>query len=265
MTTTFNPFTTADTPTQSSFEGENLLLTLSPAKFDIFNKTLSLFEKSSESIKIQNSNIIQKYGPAVITADITALFEKEIDMTIVQPKKYIKLFKQFKNNTDINFIEDGSNNRYIITNDEIKLFLPKQAAVAEEDTLMPDFEDAEGICDLKIDKEVAKQLVGLSTDVNFVEYLFQDQKLKGIHIPETAIYLFGDYLKDPKAKTLDETNAELILRTGVFLEVPAENYIIQIGKLKNGNHFSFTECDTGMVKVNVFENLEVTTGGNLLI
>ena len=259
----FNPFGDVE---KNTSVGENLLLTLSPAKFDIFSKTLSLFEKSAESIKIQNSNIIQKFGPAIITADITPLFEKEVSLEIVQPKKYIKLFKQFKNNVDINFIEDNGNNRYIITNDEIKLFLPKQAVVTnEEDGLMPDFEGSVGLFEIKIDKEVSKQLVGLSSDVNFVEYLVQNDLLKGIHIPETAIYLFSDYLKDTDAKTLDETNADLTLRTGIFLGVNAESYTIQIGKLANGNHFSYTECDTGMVKVNVFENLEVTTGGNLLI
>ena len=266
MAETFNPFGNSDSVVSTSNVGENLLLTLSPAKFDIFSKTLALFEKSTESIKIQKSNILQKFGPAIITADVTPIFDKEVDLEIVQPKKYIKLFKQFKNNLDINFIEDNSNNRYVITNDEIKLFLPKQASTEdEEDTLMPDFEGAEGLFEIKIDKEVSKQLIGLSSDVNFVEYLIQNDKLKGIHIPETAIYLFNDYLKDPDAKTLDETNADLTLRTGVFLGVTAEAYAIQVGKLANGNHFSFTECDTGMVKINVFETLEVTTGGNLLI
>jgi hypothetical protein len=260
--TIFNPFNTVE---KSEEIGENLLLTLSPAKFDIFVKVLSLFEKSSESIKIQASNIVQKFGPAIMTADVSPLFEKDVDIEIVQPKKYIKLFKQFKNNTDIDFISDGGNNRYIVTNDEIKLFLPKQATVVEEDTLMPDFEGAEGLFDIKIEKEVSKQLIGLSADVNFVEYLIQDDKLKGVHIPDTAIYLFNEYLKDPKAKTLDETNADLILRTGVFLAVAAESYNLQIGKLTNGNHFSVTDCDTGMVHVNIFENLEITTGGNLLI
>jgi hypothetical protein len=263
--TTFNPFGNTDTTINTS-TGESLLLTLSPAKFDIFVKLLSLFEKSSESIKIQDSNIVQKFGPATMTADITTLFEKDVNLEIVQPKKYIKLFKQFKNNTDINFIEDGGNNRYIITNDEIRLFLPKQAAsTEEEDTMMPDFEGAEGLFDITIDKDVSNQLIGLSGDVNFVEYLIQEDKLKGIHVPETAIYLFSDYLQDEAAKTLDETNADLILRTGVFLAVTAEKHTIQIGKLANGNHFSLTDCDTGMIHINVFENLEVTTGGNLLI
>jgi len=258
----FNPFGNAE---KTVMTGENLILTLSPAKFDIFSKTLTLFEKSAESIKIQNSNILQKYGPAIMTADITPLFEKEVDLEIVQPKKYIKLFKQFKSNEDINFIDDNSNNRYIITNNEIKLFLPKQAGVKEEDTLMPEFEDSESLFDIKIEKDVAKQLIGLSGDVNYVEYLIQENKLKGIHIPDTAIYLFSDYTKEENAKNLDETNADLTLRTGVFLEVPAESYQIHIGKLGNGNHFSFTECDTGLIKVSVYETLEVTTGGNLLI
>lgn len=263
----FNPFNTKEEDENKS--DERVLVTLPPAKFDIFTKVLDLFNKSNESIKIKNNLIVQKFGPAVISSDITNLLEEDqqINIDIIDPSKYIKLFKNFRNNEDVKIIDDESNKRYIFTNDEIKLFLPKQVTEEEnaDDTLMPDFEDSESMFELKINKETSKQLIGLSKNVNAVEYLVQDNKLKGIHIPETAIFLFSDYTKDPKAKTLDETNAEQIFRTGIFLAVPAEDYIIYIGKLKNGNYFSYTDCDTGFVHVNVYEDLKVTTGGSLLI
>lgn len=264
----FNPFGSGEiqesgTKTES---GEKILVSFPPAKFDTFVKVLELFNKSTESIKIQSSNIIQKFGPAVASADVSTLFDnQEIDIEIMKPSKYIKLFKNFRNNEDVKFIEDNTNNRYIITNDEIKLFLPKQAMASDGDTLMPDFEDSESLFEIKIDKETAKQLISLSSGSNYVEYLIQDDKLKGIHVPDTAIYLFTEYIKDPKAKTLDETSANQMLRTGIFLSVPAEDYTIHIGKLKTGGYFSFTDCNTGIVHVNVFENLEDSTGGNLLI
>ncbi len=271
----FNPFNPLDnTKEQTNDSGEpiseELVFSFSPAKFDSFVKVLSLFDKSSEVIKITQSNIVQQLqsSTAIISADITKLFDdKEIDLDIVQPKKYVKLFKQFRNNENISIIDDSENRRYIYTNGELKLFLPKQASTddGEQDTLMPDFEDCEGLYTIKIDKESSKQLLGLSSDNNFIEYLIQDDKLKGVHVPETAIYLFADYLKDKKAAKLDETNADLILRSGAFLNVPAEDYEIQIGKLKNGNFFSVTACNTGMLNINIIETLEPTTGGNILI
>jgi len=264
--TAFNPFGDNKIVTQSVEQKENLLVSFTPAKFDVLIKVLGLFDKSSDSIKIQSSNIIQKYGPAIISADVSTLFDDQvIDLEIVQPKKYIKLFKLFKNNNNIDVIEDNANNRYIITNGEIKLFLPKQAAAATDDTLTPDFDDCVGLYEVKIDKETSKQLIGLSGDVNYVEYLIQDDKLKGMHVPDTAIFLFNEFLIDPKASKLDETNADLTLRTGIFLTVPAEDYKVNIGKLKNDNYFSITDCNTGVVHVSIFEALDVTTGGNLLI
>lgn len=258
--TTFNPFG------NTSSKSTDLLVSFTPAKFDILIKVLSLFDKSNDSICIKSSNIVQKFGSAIANADISSLFDDQVvDLEIVQPKKYIKLFKQFKNNTNIDVIEDSANNRYVITNGEIKLFLPKQATPTSDDTLMPDFEDCEMLHEMTIDKETSKQLIGLSSDSNYIEYLFQDNKLKGVHIPDTAIYLFNEFLEDPKAKNLDETNADEMLRTGVFLAIPAEDYKLTIGKLKNGNHFSITDCNTGMVHVNLIEQLDLSTGGSLLI
>lgn len=262
----FNPFGDNKTFSDTKTSGEKLLVSFSPAKFDTLIKVLGLFNKSADSIKITNGNIVQKYGPATINADVSTLFDDQpVDFEIVQPNKYIKLFKTFKNNTDISIIEDNSNNRYIITNGEIKLFLPKQAQVASDDTLLPDFEDCTQLWEIKIDKETSKQLIALSGSSNYVEYLIQDEKLKGIHVPDTAIFVFSEFLIDPKAKILDETNAEQTFKTGTFLKIDAEDYTINIGKLKNGNHFSITNCNTGLIGVNIFETLEVSTGGDLFI
>ena len=269
----FNPFNSEnstvveeDKPEERTEIPENLLFSFTPAKFDMFVKVLSLFDKSSDSIKITQSQVVQKYSAAVINADMSTLFDdQEVDLEIIQPKKYTKLFKQFRNASNIDIIQDDDNNRYIITNGEIKVFLPKQVTTDSDDTMMPDFDGCVGLWDIKIDKETSRLLNGLSSDVNFIEYLIQDNKLKGLHVPDTAIFLFGDYLKDPKAKTLDETNSEVTLRTGVFLPIVADDYNISIGKLKNEEYFSITECNTGLIKINVIEKLEVTTGGNLLI
>lgn len=264
---TFNPFEQTNTNLQQSTEkAPSTLISFTPAYFDSLIKILSLFEKSADTIKISQSTIIQKYGAAIVYADISNVFNgTAIDLEIVQPKKYIKLFKQFRNNTDIDVIDDSENNRYIITNNEIKLFLPKPAQTTTDDTLLPDFEGSTSYYQVKLDKETSKQLIGLSSESKFVEFLIQDEKFKGVHIADTAIYLFNDYLKDPNVSKLDETTADPMLRCGNFLSIAAEDYEINIGKLSNGNYFSITDCNTGFIHVNIYETLEVTTGGNVLI
>jgi hypothetical protein len=258
----------SSTPNVSSGEVKTIA-SFTPAKFDALIKILSLFDKSNESIKISESTIIQPFQSAVAIADCSQLFdEQEVTLEIVQPKKYIKLLKNFRNNDNINIIDDGENNRYVITNNEIKLFLPKKAEVTtDDDDLLPNFEGSQVTYGINIDKETAKQLSGLSNDSEYIEYLIQDNQLKGIHIPDTAIYLFANFLKDAEAKKLDETNADVMLKTGVFLSIPADDYGIEIGQLKDGRYFSITNCNTGLIQVSVkvIEILEETTGGNLLI
>jgi hypothetical protein len=68
-----------------------------------------------------------------------------------------------------------------------------------------------------------------------------------------------------KAAKLDETNADLALRSVAFLSIPAEDYEIAIGKQADGSYISVTNCNTGFIKVDVFESLEIATGGNILI
>ena len=243
------------------------IASLSPAKFDSLTKVLSLFDKSAESIKIVNSQIVQPIGKSVVSCDCTELFENDdtITIEITNPKKYVKLLKNFRNNDNIDIIDDTENHRYVITNNEIKLFMPKKAEVQSNDDLMPDLESAEMSFEIEIDKETAKQLMSLSSEVQYIEYLIQDNKLKGFHVPDTAIFLLNDYIKDERAKELNETNADLILRTGSFLSIPAEDYVVQIGKKDDESYFSFTYCNTGVTQVRVFENLEIATGGGLLI
>ena len=89
--------------------------------------------------------------------------------------------------------------------------------------------------------------------------------MKAIHVPDTAIYLFSDYVSDLKASTLDETNADLALRSISYFSIPAEDYEISIGKQPDGSFVSAMSCNTGFIKISVVENLEIATGGNILI
>lgn len=247
-------------------ESNNILAEISPAKFDSLVKILSLLDKSSDMIMINKSSIIQQYNRSILHADVRQIFDnKDVTIQILNPKKNVKLLKQFKNNTNVYIIDDSENSRYILTNGEIKLFLPKQADSNLTSIQMPDYSESEQVCETKIDKESSKTILGLADSNNYIEYLIQDSLLKAIHIPDTAIYVLNEFIQDPQTSKLDETTADLALRSNVYLPVTADEYKIHIGKNKDDTYFSYTICDTGLIKINVYENLDLTTGGNLLL
>jgi hypothetical protein len=110
---------------------ENLIICqITPAKFDSFLKVLNVLvtdKASNDSLIIKESMITQNVSGAIVSSNIEDIFEgKKIDLQIINPKKYLKLFKTFRNNNDIFIMDDAENSRFIISNGEIRLFLPKQ-------------------------------------------------------------------------------------------------------------------------------------------
>ncbi|MEI7620803.1 MAG: hypothetical protein WCJ57_04530 [Candidatus Falkowbacteria bacterium] len=250
-------------------EENTIICQISPAKFDSLIKVLNVLvsEKSSnDSLIIKDSTITQNVSGAIVSSNIEEIFEgKKINLQIINPKKYLKLFKTFRNNNDTFILEDSENSRFIITNGEIKLFLPKQIENLVEAVKLPDLSNCVGVCSIKVDKATRNIIMGLANEASYIDYLIQDDLLKAIYIPDTAIYLFSDYIADAKATKLDETNAELALRSIASFLIPAEDYTIAIGKQPDGSYVSATECNTGFIKVDIVENLELATGGNILI
>ena len=248
----------------------NIICQITPAKFDSLLKVLNVLitdkSSSNEVLIINNSSITQSASGAIVGCDIQDIFGSDkINLHIANPKKYIKLFKQFRNNSDIFILNDPDNSRFIVTNGEIKLFLPKQAETMVEQIKMPDLGNCTLICNLKVDKTTRNIISGLAVGVDYIEYLIQDNLLKAIHIPDTAIYLFNDYINDPKATKLDETNSDLSLRSTMSFPITAEDYEINIGKMPDGSYISATRCNTGFIKIDIMEPLEISTGGNILI
>ena len=249
---------------------ENMIVCqISPAKFDSLLKVLSVLvsdKSSNDSLIIKESYITQNVSGAIISANIEDIFEgKKINLQIINPKKYLKLFKTFRNNNDIFILNDVENSRFIITNGEIKLFLPKQIESLVESVKLPDLASCVGVCSIKVDKATRNIIMGLASEAAYIDYLIQDDTLKAIHVPDTAIYLFSDYVSDLKATKLDETNADVALRSIAYLSIPAEDYEISIGKQPDGSFVSAMSCNTGFIKIDVVESLEVATGGNILI
>jgi len=248
---------------------QKILAQITPAMFDGFLKVLKLVvgdAKGNDAVIIKKSVITQDVKGAVITANLKNIFNGlEVDLHIVNPKKYFKLLKTFKNNNNIFIIDDEDNARYLFNNGEIRLFLPKQVSDISDSVEIPDVSNIELVCQKEIDKDSRDIIMGLASDVDYVEFLIQDDELKGIHIPDTAVYVFNEYLNDPKAANIDETNADLTLRTSVYFPVDANTYKIFIGKRADGMYIACTECDTGFLKIGVYEMLDQVTGGNILI
>ncbi len=255
---TFSQNITANQP-------NNLLAAVSPAKFDGLLKVLSLVAESNDPIVVKNSQITKSLtSGALVYANVKDIFDNQnVNIHIVNPRKSLKLLRAFKSNNTINILNDDENCRYILTNGEVRLFLPKQddTTLGTTDEL-PNYSQTVEIAKITLDKEAKNIISELAKECDYIEYLFQDNQLKGLHIPETAIYIFESFVNDEKVSNLDETNAELSLQTTSFAPVSAESYEIQIGKSET-EYFSFTTCKTGLVDVNIFEQLENTTGGSI--
>jgi len=245
--------------------GQYLICKISPGKFDAFVKILSILNEKNVII-INNSNICQSInnGSAIVTANLSNLIDSSntaISLHILNPKKYLKYFKNIKGEADIHFINDTKNERYIVSNGDMSIYLPKQIEALEGDATPPDLSMAEPIGQtIEIDKEVRSIITTMASDSANIDLLIHENQLKGIYIPETAVYSFKDYIKDQ----VDDTNAQLKLRAYSFLQVPGDTYKVSIGKV--GDMFwSLTFVNTGLVTISVLENLQPVSDENLII
>lgn len=233
------------------------------AKFDIIAKILDDMstKNSNEMISIKDSSITQAVPGGIITADISSVVNN-LNLDIINPGM-IKIFKNFKGDK-IYIRDDKEHQRIVITDGSTEIHFPKPAKEIE-DVFYPNLDDANIICSVQIDKETQKAILIFLSKSNggYLEYMIQDNLLKGINIPEIGIYRFMPYINDPKK--LDETNADLMLRSILYFPVTAKEYKIQIGQLEN-KYFVLSECDIGFdVTINIYEELQINPGGNIFI
>jgi len=245
-------------------ETQQQLANISPAKFDNLTKVLDILRQSkSDAITIKGSYIHEGVSGSIIVADVTSIFDGPVNFQITDPKKHVDLFKQFKGNNNIFILDDPENTRFILTNGPIKIFLPKQIDQLVAESSAPDVSSSQQVCQRVLTKEIRDEIRGLGRHSNAVEFLIQGNEIKAMHIPDTGIYRFEEYIKDPSVAKLDETNADLVLKSELFLPVDSDSYRVTIVKQPTGEHLSVTECNAGLVRMWIFEQLEDTTGGNL--
>ena len=255
---------------QPHVDEKKIIAELKPGDYDNFVKVLQILnkEKDDDIISIKESTVTKGNSDCVIQADMSPVLVnnegKPVDIDIINPKRYIKLLEQFRSQDNIFIIDDDENSRFILTNGEVKLFLPKSDNELEKDVESFDIDDSETICEKQIDKDTRRIIKNLAKDQDYIDYLIQDDELKAIYIPDTAVYTFSEYKNDKNTQNLDETNADLALRSSNFLPVESENYQLYILK-KGDDYISLTDCMAGgKIAIRVSESLETATGGNLI-
>jgi hypothetical protein len=229
------------------------------AKFDMFVKTLSHLDDKNV-ITIVNSQVCQSINnnTTIIFVDLKDLLGPNIELHILNPKKYLKHFKNIKGST-VYFIDSINESRYLITNGDITLYLPKQLEQLSSMFSIPDISTSTVISQpMDIDKDVRNTISNLVGD-GVVELIIKNSQLKGVYIPETAMYVFKQYIKE----NIVETSADLKLKCFSFLKIAAEKYTVGIYQIGD-TYWLLTGIDTG-IKFYTYENIQLVNDENLLI
>ena len=243
-------------------ENDNVIKKIIPAKWEAFLEILDFLTKDGdESVIIKDSVIMYPYkGGSIIRANLMDVFDDDtMNLHISSPKKWTKLFKTLK---DENVYILDEENKFIVTNGQIKLFLPKQLNSYVNNLTFPSFADVERACDESIiQKDSRDKILRLGKDVQYIEFLIQDGKFKSVNVPNTAIFILPEYVKDPDAQNLTSSNADLTLRSTVFLPYPADTYKLLIGRnLVSDSYYAYTMCKTSLATIELFESLDNSSG-----
>lgn len=251
------------TPAPTLEAGQELLCQISPGKFDAFIKVLSLLDDKNV-INISNSQICQSInnGTAILMTDVSNLVGQNINLHILQPKRYLKLFKAIKSTTDIFIIDNPSQSQFIIRSGSTKLWLPKQIEDFEKDASPPSLDGIQGVGNTVIvSKEERTKINTLMSEQTHIILLTKDNQLKGYMIPETLEDSFAQYMSEE----VTDTNSELKLTSYAFLNIPSDgNSEVSLGEL-NGQYWLSTKINTAIVEITILESINPAQDDKLLI
>lgn len=224
-------------------------------KFDALQKIISLLENAS-SISIRDGVINNLVETNIIVADLTSIFGPNFNIDIVNPKKYLKLFKTISK-AKVKLYDDPSMNRYIITSSNIKLFLPKkQNAPLFDQSEFSDFQQLGKTITIKDNKRLIKSFISSE-----IKLLLKDNEFRGILNDELGIYQFSEY---ETPESLNEDDCEVLVSYG-FLTIDSDKYEISLGK-KNNEYWLFTTIDFDNIsKMFILENVNKKNINNILI
>ncbi len=253
---------TTPTPQQNPTNGPSLVASMNPAQLDSLIKLLQVLEKQ-DNVIIKDSTICQSInvGATILFAELQSIIGAGVNMHILSPRKTIKLFKAIKGNSNIAIYDDDDQKRYVVTNGAIKVFLPKQASELDEDISPPNLKEYSMLGKVvSVTKDVRSGISSVLNESDHCELLINGNQLKGIYVPETAVYLFEEYAKEP----IDETNSELSLKSYSFLGIDAESYEIFLGQ-KGDNYWTMCRANTGYLIVDMYESVQPITDESFLL
>lgn len=252
----------SETATEAPKDDNGILTSINPAEFDSLIKILNVLERQ-DAIIIEDSKICQSInkGATIISTDLKDIIGDGINMHILNPKKAVKLFKAIKGNANVDIIDDDDQKRYIISNGIVKVFLPKQADDLSIDSQAPDLSEFTPIGkSVEIDKDARSNLTSVLGESEYCELLIHQNQMKGVYVPETAIFLFDEY----SSENIDETNADMNLKSYSFLSIDGEKYDMYLGS-NDGQTWLLTRVNTGFVVVDLFESVSEVTDESILI
>jgi hypothetical protein len=256
----------------NDIEDENIKLQtkINPADFKNLVKILDFIvrEKSSiDSISILNSKIFQGFNSYFIQFDISNIVSNEFTLDILNPSKYIKKLKTLNNDNYVQILYDNLKNSFIVTNNEVFIYLPKKDEVISNNIhKLFDVIDYDEICNLKIDKNTRKDIKELSSGSGYLTLLIKDNVLKVISIPDIGKFILKDYQREKDISKLGIDNSDLALTCSNFLPIDCEEYIFRVVKFKNDKYFTISESLIGNnINVKIVENCLLVTSEKSLI
>jgi hypothetical protein len=266
------------TPTQPTVVDTGLvkICELAPGRFDLLIKLINLLQ-DSDGVPIRDNIIVQKLskGTSFIYTDITPVINErdqagnyignitKLNLDILDIKKNIKRLKSLKSNNNIVLYDEPELQRFVVSSGELKVSLPKQ--LQDLDLSKDSIPSLEGTVPfgkpVTIDGDTANRIRSLPNDKDYYDFLFEEEQLKAIFIPDDVIYTFPEYVNKTSIK---ETNASLLLRSYAFLLVDGDEYNIAIGKQPNGEYIVITNIKAVTTNIQLYEFVQPITNENLL-
>ncbi len=248
-------------------DSENVLIKIEPAQWEPLIKILDILSKdSNDSIIIQDSVIIHSYNGAILRVKLDSIFSNEdrVNLHIINPKKWISKFKIFTN-TNVYIIKDQQKNIFTVTDGEIRLYLPVQLESSLAALKIPEMDISSSITTTNIEKNIRDKINSLGKGAEFLEYLIQNENIKGINIPDVALYVFPEYINEKDIRNLNEESADISLRTSAFLPITSDEYTLYIGQKPDTSYFSYMTCKMGSIDIEIYESLDDSSGSSLFI
>jgi len=214
------------------------------------------------TINIRESSIYQDInsGVAILFTDIKSLVGDGINFDIMNPSKQVKLFKLLETcDNDIQIMEDVENEQYVVSNNQIRIYLPKQTEKISPIVNKPDYEGLVYIGEpIKLDKSNRREIdvfIKSENSKDAIKLLIKDDQLVGFEKKETGVYLFPGYTQ---YLNLTSSNTDFTLKSLAFMLIQGEEFTIRIGKFPDDRYLLITDINTGFLEMSLNEEVDLS-------